>query len=125
MDSQRRKELMEQYKQTRTQMGVYCVRCGEGGPLYLGASRNLPAIFNSYRFQLNNGAFPHNRRLLADWQKCGPEGGVFEILEELEYDKDNDLKTDYREDLAVLKEFWREKLLAEGCQVENVSPKDR
>lgn len=125
MDSERKKELMEQYRQARTQMGVYCVRCADGAPVYLGASQNLPAIFNSYRFQLQNKAFPHNRRLLADWQACGPEGGAFEVLEVLEYDKDNELKTDYHEDLAVLKEFWREKLLAEGHEVANVSPKDR
>lgn len=121
----KRKELKEQYRQTRSQMGVFAFRCQAAGRVYLGASQNMPSALTSIRFQLQNNSFPSNRRLLADWQQYGAAGFSQEALEVLDYDKDDDLKTDYLQDLAILKEFWRERLQAEGLTVENVKPRDR
>lgn len=42
-----------------------------------------------------------------------PQMGVFIILENLEYDKDES-KTDYTEELALLQMIWEEKLAKEN-----------
>lgn len=125
MDGARRKELKDQYRQAKTEMGVYAYRCNAQNRVYIGASQNLPGTLNSIRFQLEQGSFPTNQRLMEDWRQYGPEGFAVETLETLEYDKDNDAKTDYREDLAILKDFWREELTRGGAAVENIRPKDR
>lgn len=125
MEGTRRKDLKEQYRQARQEMGVFAFRLPAEGRVYLGASQNMPGTINSIRFQLQNNSYPSNRRLLADWQRYGQEGFAVEVLETLEYDRDNETKTDYREDLAVLKGFWREQLERDGVSVENIRPKDR
>lgn len=121
----RRRELKAQYKQARTEMGVFAFRCVAKNRVYIGTSRNLPGTLNSIRFQLQNDSYPSNRRLLENWRQYGPEGFAIEVLEGLDYRKDDDGSIDYREDLAVLKELWREKLLSQGVEVENIQPKDR
>ena len=45
--------------------------------------------------------------------KYGPDNFVIEILENLEYDKDES-KTDYSEELEVLQMIWEEKLSREN-----------
>lgn len=124
MNGDRRKELLAQYKRERPQMGVYAYRCPAENRVYLGASQNLAGTMNSIAFQLANGSFITNRRLSEDWKRYGEDGFVAEVLEPLTYDKDES-KTDYSDDLKVLKELWREQLTRGGAIVENIKPKDR
>lgn len=104
----RKKELKEQYKQMKTKMGIFVVRCMANNKYYLRATQNLNGIMNSTKFQLNCGSFP-NEELQSDWKNYGSEQFQTEILEELEYDKD-EAKTDYSEELDIMKMVWNEKL---------------
>ena len=63
---------------------------------------------NSTRFKLNAGIHPC-RELQKEWQENGETAFTFEILERLEYDKD-ELKTDYSEELTILQMVWEESL---------------
>ena len=108
MDKQRRKELVEQYKQMKPDMGIFLIHCKTTNKGLLETSQNLKGKINSVRFQLSGGMHP-NRELQNDWSKLGEEHFAIEILETLKYDKDES-KTDYSEELAILRMVWEDKL---------------
>lgn len=104
----RKKELISQYKQMRPPMGIFIVRSQVNDKCYIEVTQNLRASINGTKFKL--GAGNHiNRELQKEWKEFGEDHFTIEILENLEYDKDES-KTDYREDLAILKMIWEEKL---------------
>lgn len=103
-----KKELKEKYKQMRPEMGVFAYKCLPSGKVYLGFARNIKAEVNGISFQLKTGNYPPNKNLQEDWKKHGENGFAISVLEILEYDKDES-KTDYSEDLRVLRGFWSEK----------------
>ncbi|ACL19148.1 hypothetical protein DesLBE_2253 [Desulfitobacterium sp. LBE] len=111
----RKKELKEQYKQMRPDMGIVGVRSGKEAWCYIEGSQNLRAALNGIRFKLEAGFFPC-RELMKKWQEQGGENFTFEVLEQLEYDKD-ETKTDYTDDLVLLLMEWEEKLLDQGFTV--------
>ncbi|HHU33300.1 MAG TPA: GIY-YIG nuclease family protein, partial [Clostridia bacterium] len=49
------------------------------------------------------------------WQEMGEKSFTIEVLEELEYEKDES-KTDYSDDLALLEMVWQEKLAEQGLE---------
>ena len=106
--SQNKKGLKEKYKQMRPEMGVFMYKCLPTGKSYLGYGQNLKADMNSLSFQLKLGSYPVNRNLQDDWVKYGESCFEIAVLELLEYDKDES-KTDYIDDLRILREFWAEK----------------
>jgi len=114
MSSERKKELQEQYKQMKPDMGILAVINKDSQRCWLEATPNLKGKQNSVLFQLKNGSH-FNRRLQKDWNEMGEEAFQIVVLEQLEYDKDES-KTDYREDLEVLKMIWTDKLTEQGFQ---------
>lgn len=104
----RRKELKQLYKQMKPEMGIFLIRALDDGKCYLEATPNLRAALNGTRFKLEAGSHP-NRQLQKAWREKGAANFSFEILEKLEYDKD-ETKTDYSEELAILQMVWEEKL---------------
>ncbi|MCI2242672.1 GIY-YIG nuclease family protein [Adlercreutzia faecimuris] len=101
MDKSRRKELIEAYRNRRPEMGVIALRCRETGDSFLGASRDVPADFNSARAKLELGGHP-NRQLSALWERYGEDGFDFVVLETLECE---DPDKDYGPDLEALREL--------------------
>lgn len=85
MDHDRRKQLMEEYKNRKPEMGVIALRCTANDAVFFGASRDTRADFNGLRFKLNSGYHP-NRQLLALWQQYGEAGFVLSVAELLEYE---------------------------------------
>ncbi|WFA08880.1 GIY-YIG nuclease family protein [Tissierella sp. Yu-01] len=108
----RKKELKEQYKQMKPDMGIFIVRSNKTNKCYIETSQNLNGFINRTRFQLNSGGHP-NERFQRDWKEQGENNFTIEILEKLEYDKDES-KTDYSEELEVMKFVWKEKLAKEN-----------
>lgn len=111
----RKRQLKEEYKSTKLPMGILALRCIKNGNCYLKGSVNLKATENSLRFQLGMGNYPQ-KTLLSDWKEYGEAGFSFEVLDTLEYDKD-ETKTDYREDIEVLRQIWKDKLEESGVNV--------
>jgi len=104
----RKKELKHMYKEMKPEMGVFQIICKPTGKVYLGIDQNIKGTLNSTLFQLQMGSFLANRNLQKDWNQHGESNFEISVLEILDYDKDQ-TKTDYMDDLRVLRDFWREK----------------
>ena len=51
-----------------------------------------------------------------DWQALGQVSFEMKVLEVLTYDKDES-KTDYGDDLAILRSIWIERLVQQGIEL--------
>lgn len=107
-DRNRRKELVEMYKQMKPDMGIFIIRPKTGNQYFVDTSQDLKGRINRVKFQLEAGNHP-NQELQQAWNKYGPDHFTIEILEKLKYDKDES-KTDYTEELEILRMVWEEKL---------------
>lgn len=107
----RKKELKMQYKQMKPEMGIIIIRSNSTNKCYLEGTQNLKGTINSNKFKLGAGNHP-NRELQKQWKEQGEENFTIEILERLEYDED-ETKTDYSEDLALLQMVWEDRLSKE------------
>lgn len=116
MDKQKRKDLVNEYMNERTVMGIYCYKCLETGKSYIGSTQNMKAMLNGGTFRLNAGNHK-NKNLQADWNKYGDKFFLVETLEKLEYDKEDEMKTDYSIELEILLEQWSKKL--GDCEIIN------
>lgn len=108
VNAQRRKELQQQFKEYKTPMGLYAIHCLPSDQYYLGISQNVPALLNRVLFELKGG-WHKNKNLQKEWEIYGESGFEMKLLEELPYSKD-ETKTDYLEELEILREVWHEKL---------------
>ena len=109
--SVKKKELKQEYKQSHRPMGVYQIRNLTNDKVLVGASLNLPGIFNRHKSQLKTGGH-QSKSLQADWREFGEEQFAFEILDELTPREDP--AYDYRPDLAFLEDLWLEQLQPYG-----------
>ncbi len=110
----RRKELKEQYKQMKPEMGLFIIRCNINNKCYIEAAKDLKSKINSSIFKLQYGNHP-NKNLQKEWEEFGEEKFTIEVLEKLEYDKD-ETKIDYSDELALLQIIWEEKLAGENME---------
>lgn len=110
----RRKELISMYKHMKPNMGIFMIRSRDGQKCYLETGQNVNAKINRIKFQLNANAHP-NQELQREWNEYGEERYVIEMLEYLKYAKDES-KTDYSEELEILKLQWEEKMLQDNMQ---------
>jgi len=104
MDKKRKKELLEEYKHRRPEMGVISFRCKETGEAFLGISKDTNADFNSISMKLTAKLHP-NKRLQELWDKYGSEGFELSVVKVLKYD-------DPTEDYTAKLEGLREECLA-------------
>lgn len=115
MDNSRKKELKEQYKRTKPQMGIFIIRSKANNKCYLQATQDLRGVMNGAMVRLEGGIHPY-RELQEEWIKFGKDNFTLEILENLPYDKDES-KTDYKDELTILQMIWEEKLLKENKEM--------
>lgn len=104
----RKKQLKEQYKQMRTDMGVFIVKKKNDNKYLLVGTQNLKGMMNRVKFQLENSSYP-NIELQKEWNEAKPDDFEFTVLETLEYDKDES-KTDYSEEVNIILIMLTEKL---------------
>lgn len=106
MDTERRKQLISEYRSRKPEMGVISLRCKETGQVFLGTATDTRAAFNSIRAKLSMGYHP-NRALLELWKKYGEEGFEFSLVKALKYE---DPLEDHSEELEELREKCLEEL---------------
>ena len=110
----RRKELKEQYKNIKPDMGIFIVHSKYSNKCHIENAKDLKSKINRTKFQLELGSHP-NKELQKEWKDHVETDFIIEILEKLEYDKDKPNK-DYAEDLELLQIIWTEKLLKKGMK---------
>lgn len=98
----------------KTDMGIFVVESKVNNKYYLETTQNLKGKMNSTKFQLEMGSF-RNNELQKDWKEYGEKNFEIKVLENLKYDKDES-KTDYSEELEIMKSIWEEKLSNENKQ---------
>ena len=114
MDRIRKKKLLLQYKQMKPDMGVYMFRSINTNTTYLGCDKDLKGTINGDRFKLNANGHK-NKKLQQDWNENKEENFEIKVVEILEYDKDES-KTDYSEDLKILREMCKDKFKEENVE---------
>ena len=112
-DMDRKKELKEQYKNTKPDMGIIIIKSDFSNKCYLEATRRMKGAINKSIFTLDFGSHI-NKELQKDWKEKGKEHFKIEILDKLEYIEDSD--KDYRKDLDMLVSIWKEKLQRDGVE---------
>ncbi len=115
ISSEKKKELRAQYKQIKPDMGIFAVINKSNFKHFLETTQNLKGKINSTQFRLEAGSHP-NKELQKDWRTIGSDGFEIKIIEQIEYDKD-ECKTDYSDDLELLKMIWVENLTNEDIQL--------
>ncbi|KRB49548.1 hypothetical protein ASE02_17220 [Phenylobacterium sp. Root700] len=87
MDKQSRREAIREYKDRKTPIGIFSLRCTATGQTWVGASRNLDGQRNSSFFSLRQGSH-RNQGMQAAWKANGGEEGFeFSVVELLENDE--------------------------------------
>lgn len=117
MDKTRRKELLEEYKQMKTYMGVVQIKNNVNGKIFIAAFSNLKNKWLTLRGQLDMGRHA-NAQLQKDWKELGEKAFSYEVLEE----KETDEVTDMRWELKQMEKPWLEKLQPYGDRGYNKLP---
>lgn len=105
MDKERRKELLAQYKEIKTFMGIVRITNKTNGKCYLGSCSNLKNRWLSLKDQLNTGRFV-NSGLQQDWKELGEDAFVYDVVEQKEVEEDMNVKWE----LEAMEKEWLEKL---------------
>ena len=80
-----RKEAIRKFKERKPAVGIFAVRCGTTGDVWVGASRNLDATRTGAWFALRLGSYPH-RGLQQEWNRHGEPAFAYEVLDTLDDD---------------------------------------
>jgi hypothetical protein len=78
-----RKAAVSAYKKREVEGGIYAVRCGASGGVWVGSAPDLSKIRNRLWFTLGQGTNTH-RSLQSMWNAHGAEAFSFEIIERLD-----------------------------------------
>jgi hypothetical protein len=118
MDKKSRKELLEEYKQLKTYMGVILITNKVSGKIHVAAYPNLKNKWLSIKSQLEMGMYI-NSQLQKDWKGLGAEAFTYQVLEEKETNK----VADVRWELRQMEKSWLEKLQPYGDKGYNKPPR--
>jgi len=111
-----KKQITKDYKQQKQPAGVYAVHNKADNKMYIGTSKNLPAVVRRFEFTLQMESFPY-QDLIDDYKKLGKENFEIKILDELELKNETEKEIDT--ELMSLEEMWIEKLKSEGVTFYN------
>ena len=119
MDKKNRKELLDEYKQLKTYMGVTQISNNASGKIFIAGYPNLKNKWLTLQSQLAAGMHI-NSQLQKDWRELGPEAFTYDVLEE----KATDKVADVRWELKQMEKKWLEKLQPYGDKGYNKPPKE-
>ena len=107
MDNQKRKELMDAYKNRTIIGGVYCIECGGNNRKWLRSTVDMQGSKNRFlsSVKLKGCLEPSMNR---EWKEYGSESFSFTCLEELKKGETQSDK-EFADDVKALYEMWLEK----------------
>ncbi len=100
-------DIKREYKEKKSEAGVFQIRNTVNDRVFLGSSLNLHGPLNSHRFMLEIGSH-RNRTLQQEWNAFGADAFVFEILETVKIKDEPGF--DVKDELTLLEQIWIEKL---------------
>ncbi|MCM3268666.1 GIY-YIG nuclease family protein [Paenibacillus elgii] len=118
MDKSKRKELLEEFKQIKTYMGIIQITNKVSGKIFVDSYPNLKNKWMTIKMQLDMGRFA-NLELQKDWKELGAEAFTYEVLEEQKTDDVTDMKWE----LKMMEKPWLEKLQPYGDRGYNKPPR--
>jgi hypothetical protein len=81
-----RKAAIQAYKERRTPRGIFAVRCGATGNVWVDSAMDLQAAKNRTLAGLRLGDAFMEKTIAEDYRAHGPDAFTFEILETLSDD---------------------------------------
>lgn len=111
-----KKQLTKDYKLQKQPVGVYAVHNKIDNKMFIGTSKNLPAVVRRFEFILQMESFPY-QDLIDDFKKLGKDNFEIKILDELELKNETD--KEITAELNELEELWIEKLKDDGVSFYN------
>lgn len=111
-----KKQISKDYKQQKQPAGIYAVHNKVDNKMYIGKSKNLPAVVRRFEFTLQMESFPY-QELIDDYKKLGKDNFEIKILDELELKNETDKEITV--ELNSLEELWIEKLKSDGVRFYN------
>ncbi|MBN1646932.1 MAG: metalloregulator ArsR/SmtB family transcription factor [Spirochaetales bacterium] len=103
LSNDEKKKIKNEWKEQKTNGGIYCIRNLETGKILLGSSVNINGAINRAKADLGFNSH-RSETLQQDWNRKGPDGFEFMILEELEpKDKPG---FDFSDELEKLEQKW-------------------
>ncbi|MDF2962579.1 MAG: hypothetical protein K0S39_4314 [Paenibacillus sp.] len=106
----RRKELVQQYKEIKTEAGIFQIRNTVNQKVFIGSTVNLKSL-NGKTLELKLGSHL-NRQLQAEWNQFGEDAFVIEVLEVLARKEEGYF--DAKDALKKLEEKWLNKVQPYG-----------
>ena len=85
LSREQKKEAISKFKERKTALGVYAVRCSVSGRVWVGTSRNLDATRNGTWFSLRQ-KLHREKSLQEEWNAHGEPAFAYEVLETLDED---------------------------------------
>lgn len=111
-----KKQLTKDYKMQKQPAGIYAVHNKVDNKMYIGTSKNLPAVIRRFEFTLQMENFPY-QDLIDDYKKLGKDNFEIRVLDELEIK--NETEKEINAELNELEELWIEKLKDDGVSFYN------
>jgi len=102
----RRKELIQQYKELKKEGGVFQIRNTKNNKIFIDAVSDLKSL-NGKRFQLQTGIHKC-LSLQKEWNEYGESAFVFEVLET--YSPEDESVYSQKDILIKLKQKWLNQL---------------
>lgn len=109
MDKNKRKEMLTEFKQIKTHMGVIKITNQVNGKVFIAAYPNLKNKWINIQGALTAGIYS-NAQLIKEWQEMGAEAFSYEVLEE----KETEGVEDVRWELKQMEKVWLEKIQPYG-----------
>lgn len=114
METNRKKQLLEEYKNRHPEKGVISFHCKATGETFLGISKDTRADLNSNRFKMSAGGHP-NKRMQELWNQYGENSFEVTVPKILKYEDPTENHTGklqelYEQCLAAYpeaKKIWR------------------
>jgi hypothetical protein len=99
----RRKEIINEYKERKRLGGVYTITNTLNGKYFIGHTANLKSVQNHFQFAVTTGSTVHPK-LKKDWEELGAQAFRLDVLEELEQ-RPEQSQAEFMDDLKTLEQL--------------------